>query len=368
MNPPASEFETQTFPVEQLSQFIRQVLRHFEISEEDAQQSADVLIASDVRGIDSHGIARLPMYARWLRAGRINPRPQVAIVRETPSTATVDGDNGLGLVVGNAANDIAMEKAAEVGTGWVAVRNSNHFGIAGYYPMKCLARDMIGWAMTNASCQVAPLWSRDRMLGTNPIAVAFPAGQQRPIVIDMATSVVAYGKVEIAQRKQVPIPDGWAIDAQGRVTNDASICTGLDYALLPLGGDRDHGGHKGYCLASMVDLLCGVLSGASWGPFAPNFFFDNPPRETEAGVGLGHFFGAMRIDGFIDADEFKSRADHWIRSFRNANPTPNTSGPLIPGQPEWEAEQQRRRGGIPLLTVVVDKLKDLSCETGIAFD
>ena len=177
------------------------VFRHFGVPEADARQAADVLATSDLRGIDSHGVARLHTYFDMLTLGRINPRPEVRIVRESPSTATVDGDNGLGLVVGPRANAIAMDKAEAVGSGWVSVCNTNHFGIAGYYPLQALKRDLIGWAMTNATKLVAPLWAAERMLGTNPIAIAFPGKEEPPIVIDMATSAVAYGKIEIAMRK-----------------------------------------------------------------------------------------------------------------------------------------------------------------------
>ena len=262
--------ETLSYPIEQLTEFSERVFRSFGVPEADARQAADVLAASDLRGIDSHGVARLHTYFDMLTLGRINPRPEVRVVRESPSTATVDGDNGLGLVVGPRANAIAMEKAEAVGSGWVSVRNTNHFGIAGYYPLQALKRDLIGWAMTNSTKLVAPLWAAERMLGTNPIAIAFPGLEEPPIVIDMATSAVAYGKIEIALRKGQPIPDGWAVDADRRAARrPARMIEGG--ALLPLGGDREHGGHKGYCLSAMVDILCGVLSGANWGPFAPPF-------------------------------------------------------------------------------------------------
>ncbi len=201
-----SELETRRFPVDQLREFCTRVFVHFEVRKDDAKLAADVLTTSDLRGIDSHGIARLPMYFEHFSVGRLNPRPRLQVLRETPSTATIDGDNGLGLLVAPKANEIAMEKAADVGSGWVSVCNSNHFGIASYGPLQAIQRDMIGWAMTNASSQVVPLWSSQRMLGTNPLAVAFPSANEPPIVIDMATSVVAYGKIEIAQRKAISKP------------------------------------------------------------------------------------------------------------------------------------------------------------------
>jgi LDH2 family malate/lactate/ureidoglycolate dehydrogenase len=359
--------ETRSYLIEQLAEFSERVFRHFGVPEADARQAADVLAASDLRGIDSHGVARLHTYFDMLTLGRINPRPEIRIVRQLPGTATVDGDNGLGLVVGPRANAIAMEKAEAVGSGWVSVCNTNHFGIAGYYPLQALKRDLIGWAMTNATKLVAPLWSAERMLGTNPIAIAFPGKDEPPIVIDMATSAAAYGKIEIALRKQQPIPSGWAIDADGAVTDDprAMIEGG---ALQPLGGDREHGGHKGYCLAAMVDILCCVLSGANWGPFAPPFALRQEVPERSVGRGIGHFFGAIRIDGFIDPDEFKRQVDEWIRVFRAARPAAGTPGPIIPGDPERQAEAVRRDSGIPLIPAVVDDLRDISRRTGIPFD
>ncbi len=235
--------ELYLFSSDYLKTFCTQVFIHFGISEEDARQAADVLAKSDLRGIDSHGVARLHTYFDMLALGRINPKPKIKIVREKASVATVDGDNGLGLVVGPKANEVAMEKAEKHGSGWVSVCNTNHFGIAGYYPLKALERDLIGWAMTNTTKLVAPLWGAERMLGTNPIAIAFPGYEEPPIVIDMATSAVAYGKIEIALRKKEQIPKGWIIDKDGRdTTNPQDMIDGG--AQLPLGSEREMGGHK----------------------------------------------------------------------------------------------------------------------------
>ena len=260
-----------------------------------------------------------------------------------------------------------MRKAEDMGSGWVSVRNSNHFGIAGYYPLEALKRDMIGWAMTNSTKMVAPLWGAERMLGTNPLAIAFPAKREPPVVIDMATSVVAYGKIEMAKHKQQSIPHGWASDVEGRDTVDPAVMIGGG-ALLPLGLDRDHGCHKGYCLATMVDVLSCVLSGANWGPFAPPDVQGMETPERRVGKGVGHFFGAMRIDAFIDLDEFKSQVDKWIHVMRATQPAPDTNGPLIPGDPEHDAEQIRRQQGIPLIMPVVEELREISVNTRIPFD
>jgi L-2-hydroxycarboxylate dehydrogenase (NAD+) len=365
--PMTDERESYIFPIGTLKDFSAAVFMHFGVPKADAEQAADVLAKSDLRGIDSHGVARLHTYFEMLELGRINPKPTIKIVRENASVATVDGDNGLGLVVGPKANEITMEKAEQHGSGWVSVCNTNHFGIAGYYVLKALERDLIGWAMTNSTKLVAPLWGAERMLGTNPIAIAFPGYKEPPIVIDMATSAVAYGKIEIALRKNAQIPKGWIIDKDGRdTTNPQDMIAGG--AQLPLGSEREMGGHKGYALASMVDILCAILSGANWGPFAPPFALRQEIPERSVGKGIGHFFGALQIDGFIDKNEFKKQIDEWIRVFRNTKPAPGTNGPLIPGDPEREAETIRSKEGIPLIKPVVDDLLDISQKTGIALD
>jgi LDH2 family malate/lactate/ureidoglycolate dehydrogenase len=348
-----------------LKDFTSQVFMHFDVSEKDARQASDVLSKADLRGIDSHGVARLRTYVDMFKIGRINPKPNIKIVREKKSIATVDGDRGLGLVVGPKANEIAMEKAAQYGSGWISVCNTNHYGIASYYPLKALERDMIGWSMTNSSRIVVPLWGAERRLGTNPIAIAFPGFKNPPIVIDLATSVVAFGKVEIAKRAGKAIPEGWIIDKDGKASTDPEdVYSG---GLLPLGATREMGGHKGYCLSAMVDILSCVLSGANWGPFAPPFaIFEEAPKES-VGKGIGHFFGAMEIDGFEDVDVFKKRIDHWIEVFRNTKPIPGHEAVLIPGDPEHEIEKLRSREGIPIIQAVVSDLEQIAKETGIAF-
>jgi LDH2 family malate/lactate/ureidoglycolate dehydrogenase len=309
----------------------------------------------------------LHTYFDMLTLGRINPRPNVRVVRELPATATVDGDNGLGLVVGPWANEIAMTKAHAVGSAWVSVSNTNHFGMAGYYPLRALDRGLIGWAMCNSTKLVAPLWGAERMLGTNPLAIAFPAGEEPPVVIDFATSATAYGKIEIAKRKGGAIPPGWAVDRDGNpATRPEQMIDGG--ALLPLGSTREAGGHKGYCLAALVDILSCVLSGANWGPFAPPFALRQEEPARSVGKGIGHAFGAMRIDGFIDPAEFRRQMDDWVRTFRKTKPAPGTPGVVIPGDPERQAEAERRKTGIPLLPAVVADLQDVSTRTGVPFE
>ena len=366
MTPP-DPVETHSYPAAQLREFTRRVFEHFEVPEEDAGLAAEVLLRSDLRGIDSHGVARLITYHDMLAAGRINPQPRIRILRESPSTATVDGDNGLGLVVGPRANQMAIDKALTVGSGWVSVCNTNHYGIAGYYVLEALKHDVIGWSMTNTTSLVAPLWGAERMLGTNPLAIGFPGNEEPDIVVDMATCAAAYGKIEIAERRGETLPSGWAIDADGQETDDPSgmIQGG---ALLPLGSRHEQGGHKGYCLAVMVDVLCGVLSGANWGPFAPPFALRQRIPERSVGKGIGHLFGAMRIDAFIDPDEFKSQIDDYVRTLRGTKPAVGSRGPLIPGDPEREAEADRAARGIPLVGPVVADLRAISRATGIPLD
>lgn len=354
-----------TFSAEHLRDFSERVFTYFGVPAQDAATASEVLSKADVRGIDSHGVARLRTYVDMFMIGRLNPRPNIRIIRQKKSIATVDGDSGLGLVVGPKANEIAMEKAAEFGSGWVSVCNTNHYGIASYYSLKALERDMIGWSMTNTSKIVVPLWGAERRLGTNPISIAFPGLKNPPIVIDLATSVVAFGKVEMAGRAGIEMPRGWIIDEQGNASTQAGdVYRG---GLLPLGSTREMGAHKGYCLSAMVDILTAVLSGANWGPFVPPFaLFEEVPSES-VGKGIGHFFGAMEIDGFSDVEAFKKRIDEWITVFRNTKPAPGHEAVLIPGDPEHEAEKVRVKYGVPLIESVVNDLREISTITGVDF-
>jgi len=346
------------FSYNELSRFTQSVFKAMGCSESDANNATRVLLSADLRGIDSHGIARLVGYVRLWEAKRINATPDIRIVHESPSTAVVDGDAGLGLVVAPFAMQVAINKAKTAGTGWVSVRNSNHYGIAGYHAIMALEHNMIGISMTNASALVAPTFSIERMLGTNPIAVAIPAGKQPPFVADFATTTAANGKLEILQRKNGDAPIGWVQDKDGDSSTDANALK-KQGALLPLGSDRDHGSHKGYALGSIVDIFSAVLSGASYGPWAPPFPAYVPMPENMPGQGLGHFFGAMRIDAFRSADEFKEHMDTWITRFRNATPAPGQEKVLIPGDPEREMEAIRITEGIPVVDSVVEEITAL---------
>jgi len=349
-----------------LKDFSRSIFLKIGCSEEHSDMASKTLVSADLRGVDSHGVARLSGYVRLWEANRINPKPDIQIVHDTPSTAVVDGDAGLGLVVGPKSMRIAMEKARKVGTGWVSVKNSNHFGIAGFHSMLALKEDMIGISMTNASPLVAPTWSRERMLGTNPIAVAIPAGEEPPFVADFATTTAANGKLEILQRKKESTPQGWIQDKEGKPTTDAfGVKNGG--ALLPLGGDREHGSHKGYCLGSIVDIFSAVLSGASYGPWAPPFVSFLPVANDMPGEGLGHFFGAMRVDAFQPTAQFKAKMDQWIHRFRSAKTVDGQESVLVPGDPERDMEMKRLKTGIALLPPVEKDLKLLAEKFGVKF-
>lgn len=349
----------------ELLEFTENVFLKMGCSAMDARLAAEVLIAADLRGIDSHGVARLTGYVRLWERGRINTTPNIRLVHETPSTALIDADGALGLVSAPFAMKVAIEKAEKVGTGWVAIKNSNHFGIAGYHAMMALEKDMIGMAMTNASPLVAPTFSTERMLGTNPIAVAIPAKNQPPFVADFATTTAANGKLEILQRKSEMAPVGWIQDKVGNTSiNPDELKSGG--ALLPLGSDKEHGSHKGYCLGSIVDIFSAVLSGANYGPWVPPFVAFLEPPSDPVGEGIGHFVGAMRVDAFRPADEFKANMDNWISRFRNATPVEGKEV-LIPGDPERLLEAIRLKEGIPLLEVVKKDLRDVGLKLDVKF-
>jgi len=321
-----------------LRTFTQNIFLAMGCSHEHAVLATDVLLQADLRGIDSHGVARLVGYVRLWEKKRINATPNITVVHETATTATVDGDAGLGLV---------------------AVRNSNHFGIAGYHALMAVQKDMIGFAMTNASPLVAPTFSGERLLGTNPMCYAFPAGKYPPVVVDMATSAAANGKLEIAQRSGKQVPEGWIQDANGDFTTDPHALK-HGGALLPLGGDREHGSHKGFGLGATVDILSAVLSGANYGPWVPPFVAFLEPSTDPVGAGIGHFVGAMRVDGFRPVDEFKAHMDNWISRFKSAATVDPSQKVIIPGEPELEAEAERRKNGIPIVEAVIKDLDGLA--------
>ncbi len=358
--------EMQLFTKDQLKKIAVNVFIAMGCDQLDAEMAADVLVSADIRGIDSHGVSRLSGYVSLWEAGRINMSPKVEIIREHKSTFTLDGDGGLGLIVAPKAMNIAIERAKIYGSGWGAISNSNHFGIAGYHAMMALPHDMIGMAMTNATPFIPPTHSKQAMLGTNPIAYAFPTLKQKPLVIDLATASVARGKIEIAKRENKEIPLGWMVDKHGNPSQNIDEL--LDGGMLtPLGSLEELGSHKGYALGSLVDILTGVLSGANYGKWVPPFVPFLPLLPDLPGKGLGHFLGAMEIEGFRPAADFKASMDHWIQSFKSAERIDESQEVFVPGEKEFLMEEERMITGIPLNDKVVQDLEMLCKKMAISW-
>ena len=350
-----------------LLNFTKSVFIKMGCSEKHAEIIADVFLAAELRGHSSHGMIRIKDYYELWKAGRININPVIKIVHESPSTAVVDGDRAVGMIPARRSMEIAIEKAVTAGTGWVATRNSNHFGIAGYYAMMPLKHDMIGICLTNANPLVAPTFSISRMMGTNPIAVAIPALKQPPFVADFATTPIARGKLAVAEKKGEKVPIGFVQDKTGKPSDDPSILKSGG-SMLTLGGDRIHGSHKGYCLSAIVDIFSAVFSGANFGPFVPPSVAYLPVLDKKVGEGTGHFFGAMRIDAFQPADEFRTKMDQWIEIFRSSKPAEGQERVLIPGDPEREAEERIMKEGIKLVPAIRDDLVAIARELNLDFE
>lgn len=349
-----------------LFDFTRNIFTRMGCSEDDADVIAEVFLSAEIRGHSSHGMIRIKDYHDLWKAGRVNVRPEIRIVHETPSTAVVDGDNGPGMIAANRSMEIAIRKATTAGTGWVAARNSNHFGIAGYYAMMALDHDMAGICLTNANPLVAPTFSISRMMGTNPVAVAIPALNQPPFVADFATTPIARGKLAVAEKKGERVALGFVQDKTGKPSDDPAILK-AGGSMVTLGGDRVHGSHKGYCLSAIVDIFSAVFSGANFGPYVPPSVAYLPVLEKKTGEGTGHFFGAMRIDAFQPGDEFKAKMDEWITTFRSAKPADGQEKVLIPGDPERESEERIMKEGISLVPAVKNDLIKIAAEMGIDF-
>jgi len=355
---------------EPLKLFCRRVFEKLDVPPQDAHVTADNLVQADLRGIGSHGVARLRRYVNGLRNGMMLAHPNVQVAHETATTALIDGGGGLGQPVSMRAMKLAIQKAQESGAGFVAVRNSNHYGIAGYYALMALEYEMIGISMTNADVLVVPTFGRDAMLGTNPISVAAPAGQERPFVLDMATSTVPRGKLEVYQRQSKPMPLGWATDERGVPTEDAgrvldNFATRAGGGLLPLGGAGElMSGHKGYGLALLVDILCGVLPGAGYA----NTIYPKTPDGKPLPADVGHFFGALRVDAFRPVDEFKATLDDIIRRLKDSPKAEGAERIYIHGEKEFEMEEERRVNGVVLHPKVVADLQAIAQELGTPYD
>jgi len=355
------------YTVKYLEDFTRKVFEKMGCSREDAEMATDVFIAAELRGYSSHGMIRIKDYFQLWQAGRINVKPNVKVIHESPSTAVVDGDGAIGMIAATRSMEIAIKKAKTAGTGWVSTRGSNHYGIAGYYSMMALEHDMIGICMTIANPLVAPTWSVSRMLGTNPIAVAVPAGQRPPFVADFSTTPIARGKLAVAAKMGESVPLGYVQDKEGQPSTYPDILK-EGGSMVTLGGTREQGSHKGYCMSAIVDIFSAVLSGANFGPFCPPSVAYLPVKEEKVGEGTGHFFGAMRIDAFQKPEDFKAQMDKWIDTFRAAKPAKGHDRVLIPGDPERENEERISKAGVNVLVPVQKEMKEIADSLGIDFD
>ncbi|MET0586136.1 MAG: Ldh family oxidoreductase [Candidatus Binatia bacterium] len=342
---------------ERLVRFVQAAFEKLGVPSAEAQIGADALVAADLRGVDTHGVIRFSpqaWYVKWLSEGSMTARPNIRIVSESASTALIDGDRGMGMVIGHRAMELAVAKAKQSGIGMVGVRNSRHYGMSAYYAMQTLPHDMIGIAMTNASRQVVPTFGREARFGTNPMCFAVPADKELPFVLVMATTTAAAGKLELAARMEKAIPLGWALNENAQATDDPRVAQKAR-RLLPLGGSRESGSHKGYGLAIVVEILCGVLTGTLTALNA-----DQDPR--------GHFFGAIRIDAFRAVDEFKRDMDRLIQELKSTPPIAGQDRVYVAGEIEFETAEERSERGIPLLPSVLQGLRDVSEQLGVPYD
>jgi L-2-hydroxycarboxylate dehydrogenase (NAD+) len=348
------------FAAQDLRAFVARALVAMDVSSEDAALVGEVLVTSDTRGIESHGVARLEsFYVDRIRDGQVDPKATSTVVRESPTALAIDARNGLGHPVSVRTMRRTVEKAREIGMAVSTVRNSNHYGIAGYYAMLAMEADCIGISSTNAGRLAVPTGGRDLMLGTNPFAYAIPANDGDAFVLDMATTTVALGKLEIAKRLGKKLIPGWAVDASGAMTTDPDA--GMGGAVLPLGGfGTENGGHKGFGLGLLAEMLCAVLGG---GVLVP----DMPPRTGALNGGItSHFFAAIRIDAFRDVAEFKTDVSRELAAFRTSAPAPGSEGVLVAGDPERAKSDEQLRNGVALDPVVVASLARVAEKTGVA--
>jgi LDH2 family malate/lactate/ureidoglycolate dehydrogenase len=341
--------------------YIERALAIVGVDTAQARDVADVLLAADLRGIESHGIARLRwFYVDRIRLGTINKAPRYAVVRETPTTFLLDADNGLGHPASIVAMRKAIESAREHGIAFAAVRNSNHYGIAAYYAMMALEHDMIGISSTDSAHFAIPTFGRDKMQGTNPFAYAIPAGDEPAFVFDFATTTVTYGKLEVYERKGLALKPGWAVGGDGRETDDPTKAR-FGGALLPLGGfGTDNGGHKGYGLGALSEILCGVLSGGAFG-----LALSQAEGPQMPGGITGHWFGAMRVDAMRDLADFKRDMDRELRDFKHSAKAPGHDRIYVPGEIEHELTLANERDGIPLVAKVWEDLDAMASEIGL---
>jgi len=337
---------------EDLQRLIYKVLLNCNLAEQDAEIAAKVLIQADLRGVDTHGAVRLPIYVKRLQMGLVNHCPDTKIVQETETTAVVDGDYGLGQVTGYKAMELAIRKVDQYGLAAVGVRKSHHFGAAAYYAQMALEHDMVGISCTNSAPLMPAPGGTDKVVGNNPFSIAVPAGKEFPLVLDMACSLVAKGKIMMAKKKGENIPEGWATDNRGIPTTDAA--EGLKGFLLPVGG------HKGYGLALIVDALAGVLTGAGFGKGVSSIYNDMVSKQDS-----GHFFMAIKVKNFMEPKIFKGLMDRYIREIKNTKLTPGTKEVFLPGEIEFYTEAKRKAEGIPMAVSVIEDLLKMASDVGV---
>lgn len=349
------------FRQEELKTYIIRYFERWDVPVSDASIAADVLLSADARGVDSHGMIRLSSYyGSRLRKGLINPLSPMTVLKETPTSLAIDGNNGLGHPLGHKTMLRCIEKAEVSGLAMATVRGSNHYGIAGYYAMLALPHDMIGISFTNSGPLVAPTHGKKAMLGTNPIAVAVPALTQRPFVLDMATSIVPIGRVSVYQKEGKSIPAGWGIDLNGNITDDPSkVISGG--ALMPLGGPEFLRGYKGYGLALMVDIFSGVLAGAGFGEKVYG-------SSGNSAANVGHFFAAIKIEAFREINTFKKDMDDLLIQLKDSPKADGEERIYIHGEKEFENAELAAREGIRLSEAAVNTLKQSGLEDGVEFD
>ncbi len=347
--------------VDFLCDFMDKAFAQVGVPDDDRRIIIDVLIRADLRGIESHGIGRLKMYVDRIRQGILMPKTELKIVRQSAGSAVIDGGHGMGQVIAYRAMELAIDKARQVGIAAVAVRNSSHFGIAGYYPIMAVKQNMAGLAFTNARPSIPPTFSGEPMMGTNPIAFAVPTDEECPFVLDMATSIIQRGKIEVYEREGKTVPEGWVTDDQGAEISDPGEVLRLmglrKASLLPLGGaGESHSGYKGYGLAMMVEIFSSLFAGGAFGQALSGLNEDGKAIPHQ----LGHFFIAIDISHFIAVEEFKKLAGDLVRSMRTAQKLPGEKRIYTAGEKEFENEKRIPIDGVPLNTVMQKTLRTMA--------
>ncbi|SFM19035.1 Ldh family oxidoreductase [Salibacterium qingdaonense] len=332
------------FYSENLKAFVRDVLIKEGLSTENASIVAESLVTANLRGVDSHGVTRLPIYVKRLNSGAVTPNPQVQIVQENDSTLLIDGDGGMGQIVGTKAIEMGAKKAKEHGGVYIGIKNSTHFGTGSFFVQQAINEDLIAFAKSNAPSTMAPWGGVDPYFGTNPYAFGVPAERNKSIIFDMATSVVARGKIISAEQAGEKIPEGWAIDKQGRPTTNAKDA--LEGTVLPFAGP------KGYAISLMIDVMSGALTGAGFGAHVNNIYgdFDKPQN-------VGHFFQLIDVNSFMPAEQFKSRVDQMIDEIKKSPKAEGVEEIFLPGEIEFNNHNHRSKYGINLGREVFDSLK-----------